>query len=133
MVGGDTADEVEITPGPGADELIVTGLAGTLVNGAPGSVIASGARSLRIEGHGGSDVFDVAGVAPERRTAATVAACEEAMAAGLRLSYPETLRVIKLLKLRGVAIGIISNHSVSPSRAGTAKMATPVQRTISPK
>ena len=60
-------------------------------------------------------VFDVAGVAPERRTAATVAACEEAMAAGLRLSYPETLRVIELLKLRGVAIGMISNHIVSPN------------------
>ena len=37
------------------------------------------------------------------------------MAAGLRLSYPETLRVIELLKLRGVAIGMISNHIVSPN------------------
>ncbi len=62
VIGDAAANDVEVTPGPGADEITVLGLGTTLVNGAPGAVIASGVRSLRLEGGDGSDYFDVIGV-----------------------------------------------------------------------
>ena len=58
--------------------------------------------------------FDVAGVPETERTAARAAACEAALAPALRCCFPETLAVARGLKEKGVIVGIISNHLVTP-------------------
>ena len=59
-------------------------------------------------------VFEVAGVPPELRTADRVAACEAALGPALARTYPETLAVARQLKEKGVVVGVISNHLVTP-------------------
>jgi len=55
-----------------------------------------------------------AGASPELFSLKTVAACEKAIAAGLRRTFPETLKTAQRAKAAGVAVGMISNHIVSP-------------------
>jgi len=61
----------------------------------------------------------VAGVAEAERTPERAAACEAALAPALRRCYAETAAVARRLKEeRGMVVGVISNHLVTPGLFG---------------
>ena len=59
--------------------------------------------------------FAAAGVPEVERTAAREQACESALAAALRTTYPASLDAARRAKAAGLRVGIISNHLVSPN------------------
>mmetsp|Transcript_15145 Transcript_15145/g.50319 ORF Transcript_15145/g.50319 Transcript_15145/m.50319 type:complete len:199 (-) Transcript_15145:304-900(-) len=63
--------------------------------------------------------MEVAGVAEAERTPERAAACEAALAPALRRCYAETAAVARRLKEeRGMVVGVISNHLVTPGLFG---------------
>ena len=58
--------------------------------------------------------FKVAGVPPDARTKERQEACEAALGAALRVSYPDSLEAASWARSQGVVVGVISNHLVAP-------------------
>ena len=61
-----------------------------------------------------SRVFETAGLQPDAWTKERTAACEAALGAALRQSYPDSLEAARWARSQGAVVGIISNHLVAP-------------------